>query len=68
MTTEFKPTAFEIALAAKNGKVDPETLRGASKHLYLNHTKKELEAYARGPQAPRPKEFIKSARRAARSF
>jgi hypothetical protein len=40
-------TPFELALAAKRGTIPPDSLRGAAKLLYKQHSREELKDYAR---------------------
>jgi uncharacterized protein YaaN involved in tellurite resistance len=39
-----KITSFDIALSAKKGKIDPETLKGASRKIYNEMSESEIEA------------------------
>jgi len=38
--------AAAMALAAKRGKIDPKTLKGAAKDMYNSMTEEQLEHYA----------------------
>lgn len=61
-------TPFDLALAAKQGKLEVKALRGASKLLYNQLDEKQLEAYTRKPKPYAGKSFGRQPmRRATRS-
>lgn len=65
---EKPPTPFELALAAKQKKIKPEQLSGASRLLYRQFSEDQLKRYVRGPAEPKPKAFGRQQmRRNARS-
>lgn len=55
---EKRKTPFEIALAAREKKIEPETLRGAARRLFNDSSlsKDDLKQYAT-PQEIKPREF-----------
>lgn len=54
-----RPTPFELAFAAKEGKVKPEDLKGASKVLFDQHAKETLRKYLPGKRMPSNKKAFK---------
>jgi hypothetical protein len=44
--SQAQQSAMAVALAAKRGKLDPDKLKGAAKHLYKTMSASELEEYA----------------------
>lgn len=46
--------AAGMALAAKRGEIDPETLKGAARQMYLSMTARQLEDYAATPRKGLP--------------
>jgi hypothetical protein len=46
--------AAGMALAAKRGEIDPATLRGAARQMYVSMTERQLEDYASTPRKGLP--------------
>ena len=62
-----RPTPFELAFAAKEGKIKPEDLKGASKVLYNQHSKETLAKYLPKKPLPPTKKSLKPAIRLYRA-
>jgi len=68
--TKTKPsTPFELALAAKQGKIKPDELHGAAKLLFKQQDEASLRNYVQPSSEPREKIFNKKPGKIrARSF